>query len=308
MTPVKGPLEIGRMMDALDAWEGALPSNWAVRPKGTVFPYFCSVMKGDGTRVKVRFLMLEGWQTFHDFVRTRQDRFFGFYSTPMELPHYELVAFPDGVVNVFRHDPGYVPRQLRPEEEGLVAKILWESYGVLMRIESEPRLALRYADSNAMFSRHETAPGEWADAPLPIAAPAVYVERISFPKDDIARAKDLPFATDEAWEVDFRFLPSLVTQEPRPRCAYALVAVDAKTGERIVSDRVSVSRDGGLKALWESMPSRLLKHILARGRFPGEIRLVSGRVFRMVRPLCQQIPFKLSMHDSLPRLEAAFRR
>ena len=52
--------EIGRRMDALGLWEVLAPYNWAVKPKGTVFPYFCSVFKGDDKPVKVRFMMLEG--------------------------------------------------------------------------------------------------------------------------------------------------------------------------------------------------------------------------------------------------------
>ena len=83
--------------------------------------------------------------------------------------------------------------------------------------------------------------------------------------------------------------------------------MDAETGEKVVFDKVSVSRDGGLKALWESMPPRLLKNLIARGRIPGNIRLLSGRVFRMLRPLCVELPFKISLHDSLPRLEQALK-
>ena len=55
------------------------------------------------------------------------------------------------------------------------------------------------------------------------------------------------------------------------------------------------------------MPPRLLKNLIARGRIPGNIRLLSGRVFRMLRPLCVEIPFKISLHDSLPRLEQALK-
>ena len=302
------PEEIGRMMDALDCWQAALPYNWAVCPKGTVFPYFCTLLKGDRPEVKIRLLLLEGWQTFHDYVRTRLDANFGVYSTPMELPHFELVVLAKEPPRVFRHDPGYIPRALTDPERVIAAKVLWETYGFLMRVEeSEPRLAMKFGDTQSMFARVEGADGSWSDAPLAVPPPPQYVERISFPKADIAKAKDLPLATEESVEVDFRILPQVMTREKRPRCAYALVAIDGKTGEKIVSDRVSVQRDGGLKELWESMPARFLSHLLARGRLPGEIRVRSGRVFRMLRPLCMQIPFKLSLHDRLPRLEEAFK-
>ena len=51
------------------------------------------------------------------------------------------------------------------------------------------------------------------------------------------------------------------------------------------------------------MPAQLLKALIGRGRIPGEIRLRSGRVFRLLRPLCEELPFKLSLHDELPELK-----
>ena len=54
---------------------------------------------GDGKPVKTRFLLIEGWQTLHDFVRTRVDPSFGFYSTPAEMPHLELVVVEGGAVD-----------------------------------------------------------------------------------------------------------------------------------------------------------------------------------------------------------------
>jgi len=70
--------------------------------------------------------------------------------------------------------------------------------------------------------------------------------------------------------------------------------------------RTSVQADGGLRAMWEGMPARFLKELIARKKIPGEVKVPSLRVFRMLRPLCMEIPFKLSLHDSLPRLNAAF--
>lgn len=302
------PEEIGAKMHALKLWGRIAPFNWVVKPTGTVFPYFCTLIEvPQPNPVLCRFLMIEGWQTFHDYVFTRADRNYGVYSTPMELPHFELVVLATGEVKVFRHDAGYVPRELSAQEKTLVSRIMWEAYGVMMRIESDDRLPLRYSSEKAMFARVETAKGVWEDAPMPIVPPNPFVEKVSFAKADIDRAKDIPFATEETLEVDFRIFPNLITQEPRPRYAYILVAVDAETGEKVVFDKVSVSRDGGLKALWESMPPRLLKNLIARGRIPGNIRLLSGRVFRMLRPLCVELPFKISLHDSLPRLEQALK-
>ena len=199
--------ELGAKMDALGMWELLEPYNFAVKPRGTAFPYFCTAMRENSAPVKVRFVMLEGWQTLHDFVRTRMDNNYGFYSTPAEMPHFELVV-----------------------------------------------------------------------------------------------AKDLPIVPEYALEVDFGLRIGLMTQDARPRSVYALVAADARTGERVIDSQTAIAADGGLRSLWESMPPRLLKELVARGKIPGEIKVRSGRVFRMLRPLCMELPFKLSLHEKLDHL------
>ena len=302
------PIAIGRKMHALGLWKAIAPFNWAVKPAGTPLPYFCTLIEfPQPGPVLCRFMMIEGWQTFHDYVFTRTDRNFGFYSSPIELAHFELVVLETGEVDLFRHDPGYVPRQLFEQEKPLVSRILWEAYGIMMRIESDARLPLRYSGEKAMFARIESPPGVWRDAPMPIPQPNPVVERVTLSKADIAAAKDLPFAAEETIEVDFRLVPSLMTRKERPRLAYVLAGVDGANGEKLFCDRLSIARDETIKTLWESMPQRLLKHLLARGRIPGTIKLVSGRVFRLLRPLCVELPFKLSLHDSLERLEQAFK-
>ncbi|MBO7683223.1 MAG: hypothetical protein J6T51_00680 [Kiritimatiellae bacterium] len=291
--------ELGAKMDALGIWDLLVPYNFAVKPRGTVFPYFCTVLKGDGKPVKARFLMLEGWQTLHDFVRTRFDNSFGFYSTPSEMPHIELVVLGAGGCALFRHDPGYAPQQASAPHRALAERIMWEAFGVMLRVEADRELPLKFADERAIFARVEKPDGNWADEPLVIPDPPPHVEKVSFPKDVVKSAKDLPFAADFALAADFRILPGVMTKEPRPRSVYALVAADAATGARVVDLRVSIGADGGLRSLWESMPPNLLREIVRIGKVPGEIKVGNMRMFRMLRPLCMELPFKLSLHEKL---------
>ena len=86
----------------------------------------------------------------------------------------------------------------------------------------------------------------------------------------------------------------------------ALAAGDSKTAEKVIMLLVSMNPETGLRGLWEGMPGRLLKELLARGRIPGRIRTVSQRVFRMISPLGIELPFKLSLHDELPNLDRAY--
>ena len=294
-------------MDALHVWGALLPFNWAVKPAGTVFPYFCSLMGENAAGVRVRFLMLEGWQTMHDYVRTRADVNFGFYSSPVELPHLEMIVLESGEIALFRHDPGFHPIRVAGAQRELAAKILWESYGIMLRIESDPQLPMKYADEKAVFARVENQNGEWRDEPLVIPDPIPHIEKIVFEKADVKRAQDLPFDNDSVLEVDFRLLPGVRadTPEARPRSIYQLIAVKPGCRTPVIDMKATVPQDGGLKQLWETMPPRLLKALVEHGRIPGEIKVQSGRVFRFLRPLCIELPFKLSLHDSLPELKSA---
>ena len=290
-------------MDALHVWGALLPFNWVVKPAGTVFPYFCSVVKeGDGP-VSVRFLMLEGRQTMHDYVRTRADPNFGFYSSPLEFPRLELVIIRSGGAKLFRYDTGFMPVEAAGAQRELAAKILWESYGLLMRVEADPKLPMKFADEKAVFARVEDPDGSWRDAPLEIPDPRPHVEKVTFDKADIKRAQDLPFASDAVLDVDFRLVRGEQTNDaPRPRTVYQLVALDPSAKKTVFDFRVSISSDGGIRGLWESMPPQVLRSMIATGRIAGEIRVKSARVFRFLRPLCVELPFKLSLHDSLPGL------
>lgn len=298
--------EIGHRIDGLGLWNAVYPYHWAIKPKGTVLPYFFAAVKGDRGEVKVRVLLLEGWQTFHDFVRTGVDRNFGWYSSPIEFPHFELVILADGSSALFRHDPGYLPTTADEAGRSLCERMLWEVFGVMMRIESDRKLPLRYADEKALFARVEDRRGNWTDEPLPIPDPRAHVESVTFSKTELKKAKDLPFAAGDSVELDFRLVPGLATKEKRPRCAYVLAGVDGSSGENIIWNCISVNPETGLRGMWESVPPRILGLLSARGRMPGEIKVVSGRMFRLMRPLCMEIPFRLSLHDRLPRLEAAY--
>jgi len=297
------PEELGAKLDALNLWEVMEPFNWAVKPKGTAFPYFCTIVKGDGNPVRIRLLFLEGWQTLHDYVRTRIDNNFGFYSSPMEMPHFELVVLASGETKLFRHDPGYMPQEASGPGRELACRMLWEAYGVMMRVESDRTLPMRFAADKSIFARVEGKDGNWTDSPLEIPDPPPHVEKVTFDQKLLKIARDLPVIPEFRMALDFRLVAKLMTKEPRPRCVYGLKAVDLQTGEQLMDARVSVHPESGLRGLWESMPGQVLNEIVRIGRVPGEIKLISGRVFRMLRPLCVELPFRLSLHDRIPELD-----
>ena len=295
--------EIAAKMDALGLWEGVAQCNWALCPRGTVFPYFCTAIAESAGPARIRFMMVEGWQTFHDFIRTRVDPSFGFYSSPMEIAHFELVFPREGAPVLFRHDPCYLPRIANDRERELCAKMLWESYGFMLRLESDRSLPMRYASEKAMFARVEAADGTWSDAPLHIPPPPPHTETVSLSRALVAKAKDMPFEKECAVEMDFRINPALVTKDARQRLVYTLSIADAATGEALGSCNFSVApKDGSLADLWQPLAGIVLERFVSLGWMPGEMKTMSGRLFRMLRPLCLELPVKLSLHDSLPAL------
>jgi len=291
--------DVARKMDALGLWDAFAACNFAVKPRGTVFPYFCTAMVGEQPALKVRLLMIEGWQTFHDYLRGRSDRFFGVAASPVELPHFELLILKNGESKAFRYDAGYMPREVNKPEEQLVTKLLWEVYGLMMRLETDQQLPLKYAGEQAILARIEQTDGKWEDAPLAIVRPKPYVEQVQFDKALLKKVADLPFMPDEAVAVDFQMLQNIATSDSRPRCLYELSIVDCATKKDLFRERTSVVPAIGLKGMWETMPTQVLNDFLKLGHVPGQIRCPSARVFRFLRPLCIELPIKLSLHDRL---------
>jgi len=303
----RSPEDIATRMEALGLWAALAPYNFVVKPRGTALPYFCTVMLGGGhPAVSARFVMLEGWQTCHDFVNVRADESYGFYTSPIEMAHYELVYLKDGGKKIFRHDPCFMPHETDATQRALVSRILWQAYGVMMRLETEPKLPLKFMDERAMFGRLETGDGVWEDHAFLIPPARPPTEKVVVPTATLKAAKDLPLVAGDVLDVDMRILPYLATAEKRPRTVFGLVGVVPSTGEKAINVRCSPEPEGGLRALWETMPGRILEALVRRGRIPGEIRCSSGRVFRLLRPLCMDLPFKLTLKSSLPELERAY--
>jgi len=286
--------ELAARIDGLGLWEKISGCRWALKRRGVAVPYFFTAIVPDHPVVRARILLLEGWQTLHDFLLNQKDRWFGVADSPVEMPHFEVAYLKDGRTEFLRYDSCYLPRPLSEAERDLVSRLLWQVYGVMMRLEAGEELMLRYVSENSMFARVEGEPDAWSDEPMKIVQPRPYVEQFSIPKGDVSRAKDMPFERGETMFVDFALEPSLRTAEPRPRFCYRFIA-NLADGAVIFDERVSPDADGGLKAMWEQVTRQFLARLVRHGRIPGEVRVRSGRLFRFLRPLCVELPFKLTL-------------
>ena len=300
------PFSIAHAIVALNAWEKAARHNWALVPQTSADPYIVSVVLEKAPPVKARLLLFPGLTVFRDYMLTRRFADFGVYMSLMDFPHFELLVTHDGTIELFSHRPGFVPVRPSSIELAFLAPLLYECYGVMLRLEQEPDLPLTYAEKNALFARKESVPDVWCDGPLGMPKEEVInlEEHVAVDRRACEEAKVLPIFPKERWEIDFVMVPLYRTPGPDPRFLYLLAAVDAESGEKMVWEKMSVDgKPDGLKRLWEGHAQRLLDAIRKRGRVPGEIHVRSPRMARFLRPLGLHLPFKLVQHAKLPSLE-----
>ena len=301
------PLEVARAIAALDVWEKASAHNWALVSQLAAEPFLATVNPAREGPLRGRLLLFPGFKPFREYMLARRVPDFGVATTPMDFPHFEAVGLADGKAEIFSYFPGMVPLPPTPDENALLGPLLYACYGLMMRVEEDPELLMRYSSEGEMFSLREGLDGRWRDAPykIPPEPNPFWQENVSLDRKKCEIASRLPFATEEKWEADFVLAPMFRTNEPRPRFLYLLAAVDAERRSRVVWIKMSVGNGAdALKRMWEGHAQRFLDAILAHGRIPGEIHVRSSRFARFLRPLGMQLPFKLVQNAKLPELAA----
>jgi len=301
------PFEIARAITGLNVWEKAARHNWALVSQLSEEPYvvYAQQEKGEGP-VAGRLALFPGFGEFSRFLLTHQAPDFGVAMSPLDFRHEEVVGLKNGQADVFCYEPGFVPQRPDAARAPILAALLYECYGVLMRLEEEPDLPIRYMSEKAMFARKELVENVWRDGPIAVPQPNLQcVEKISVARAAAEKAAALPILPKEVWEIDFVMMSGFHTAEAKPRFLYLLAAVDADTGERRVWEKMSVDgREGGLQRLWEGHAERLLNRFIQVGHVPGALHVRSPRVMRFLRPLAMHVPFKMVQHAKLPALES----
>ncbi len=306
--------EVARAIVGLNAWKRASRYNWALVSELFDRPLIASVSTVAAGPIQARLMLFNGFEAHRDFLIFQQSRDLSFAFSLMDFDHYEIIALKDGSAETYDYRPGYVP--VRPDAETLarLAPAVYECYGTMLRMDEDPDLPVPYLKERALFSRREGLDGKWRDAPLhpPKLDGVVWTERIGLDRAKCAKAARLDMDADCAWEADFIQVPMYRTKEERARTLFLLAAVDSKTGERRLWQKMAVDpalpRAGTLaplQSLWESLAGHLLEAVVRHGRVPGSIHIRSQRMLRALRPLGMHLPFRLVVHEEMPRLTVA---
>ena len=306
--------DVAKAIASLNMWKKASKYCWALVSELFDMPLIACVNDAQNGPIAGRLMLFNGFAAHRDYLIFNQSKDISFAVSPLDFDHFEVIGLKDGGAEVFDYRPGFVPVHPDEETRRLLAPVLSECYGMLLRIEDDPELPARYRSENAMFSRREGLDGRWTDSPLkpPESRALTWTESVSLDRAKCSRAARFDMAQGEAWETDFIQMPLFHTEDEKPRIMFMFAAVDAKTGERRVWEKMavdpSIPRNGtldALKQMWESLASKMLDGVLARGAVPSEIHVRTQRLMRFLRPLGLQIPFKIVLHGQLPRLAAA---
>lgn len=309
--------EVARAIVALNVWKKASKYNWAFVSELFDKPLIAAINLASDGPIAARLLLFNGFVAHRDYLIFSQSKELSFALSPIDFDHYEVIGLKDGSAEIFDYRPGFVPIHPDAETRALLAPVLYECYGLLLRIDEDPELPATYMGEKALFSRKEGLDGRWHDAPLapPNIDAVTWTERVDLDRAKCAQAVRLDMEPTEVWEADFVQMPLYRTEDCQARVMFLFVAIDAKTGERRVWRKLavdpSVPRNGtldALKPMWESLAAHMLDGVLRRGKVPGAIHIRSQRIMRFLRPLGMQLPFKLVLHRDLPRLTVAVNR
>lgn len=309
--------EVAKAITALNVWKKASKYNWALVSELFDRPLIAAINPTAEGPIAGRLLLFNGFIAHRDFLIFRQNQDVSFAMSPIDFDHYEVIGLKDGSAEIFDYRPGFTPVHPDEETRALLAPIVYECYGLLLRFEEDPELPALYKGEGALFSRREGLDGKWRDAPLkpPNLDTVTWTERVGLDRTKCAQGARLNMEPDEIWEADFVQMPLYRTEGKSARMLFLFAAVDAKTGERRVWERLAVDprmpRNGtldALKPLWESLAEKLLDGVIRRGKVPGAIHVRSQRMMRFLRPLGLQLPFKLVLHREMPQLTATVNR
>ena len=309
--------EVAKAIAALKVWKKASKYNWALVSELFDKPLIAAVNPTPNGPIVGRLMLFNGFAAHRDFLIFRQNPDLSFATSPIDFDHYEVIGLKDGSVEIYDYRPGFIPAHPDAETRALLAPVIYECYGLMLRIDEDPELPALYIKDQALFSRKEGLDGKWHDAPLrpPNLDTVTWTERVGLDRVKCAQAVRLNMEPEEAWEVDFTQMPLYRTDDQQARMMFLFAAVDAKTGERRVWQKLavdpSIPRNGTLdamKPLWESLAAHVLDGVIRRGKVPGAIHVRNQRMMRFLRPLGLQLPFKLVLHQEMPQLTAVVNR
>jgi hypothetical protein len=310
-------------LDQLDPWQWmGVADCFGLEIPGLEEP--CFVVFGGQSKAFRNIRFLFGWKAFYDLVTRLADPSKQVATWLLEIRMIELLyvggdllfdhekAFLKGLrrkveegaaTPVFRSImPGYHPWLPDEGERGLLEAVLYQTYGMTMRVEADPAL-LRARFPKEILLRVQQAPGLWRDTwerVKEIRDEEVEVRIESAKLEFLVRSPLQPVTM----QLDLVFTPLRILPDgKRPQTAYVLLAVDAKSGFILAGDLLQAT--DGIAHMWAQIQDRVLELFGEMGGCPEVIEIGTDRMANLLRPLSEHLPFKMVRREKLTMLEKA---
>ena len=317
--------DVTRRIRALDPWHWmTLGDVFGIHPHGAVGPGFV-IFSEQGDPARRMISVYPGWTAFRDAIlsQTRDDGLAPLaraveesWVRMMFIPEASLGRFDRAVLVRLGVDltcgdefpafcsqrVGYFPDRLDPSEVAWLAQILYQAYGMAMRIEAIPDLP-RQRLPRLFLVWTQDAAGDWHDTW--VEEPATRTEMdVSLALDQVRRVRQHP-ADATVLQADLVLSPLKMKSigNHRAEAVFTLLLVNRETEMIVSCDALQAT--AGIAAMWAQVPGGVLKGLEQLDALPAEIEVCNERMLNVLRPLTELLPFKLTRRENLNALAVA---
>ncbi len=310
-------------LDQLDPWQWMGAADcFGIDVPGWDEP--CFVIFGGQPKEFRNLRFLVGWKAFYDLVTRLADPAKQVSTWLLEIRMIELLFVNETLLFEHEHSflkklkrqpgeacntpvfrsivPGYHPWLPDARERDLLETVLYQTYGMAMRVEADGVL-LKTRFPREILMRKQDAKGVWQDVWTPVKEVGDEEVEVRIESKRLQALRNLPLKP-VILQLDLMFTPMQILPEgQRPQTAYVLLAVDAQSGFIVAGDLLQATE--GIAHMWAQIPERLLEIFDRLGGCPSAIEISTDRMANLLRPLGEFLPFKMVRRERLAVLDAA---
>ncbi|MBN1200787.1 MAG: hypothetical protein JXJ20_02920 [Anaerolineae bacterium] len=201
--------------------------------------------------------------------------------------------------------PGYAPWFVESAEAQFLTHVLEQTLDVAQRVKENPDLLTVQSETSYLVrvSHNEGDTLKWQDQIINISPPEAPLLAIQMDMALLERLKRLP--KRGRMEIDLFMLLSVIQEkrDERPIFPYVLMAVDGTTGAVVGYDMLHA--DPALQTVWESVPLSMARVFGQMGYLPRRVSVSSDLMLQLLRPLADELDFRVRQVASLPKLDPA---
>lgn len=196
---------------------------------------------------------------------------------------------------------GYFPDHLSADEVVSMREVLYQAYGMALRIESNLTMTQERLPQT-FFVRVQQADGSWEDAWLDEPVHERHEIDVGLEGSYINRLQQLT-GSEAVFQINLLLTPLRTKSKGnhRSEAVFTLLVVERQTGSMVCCEVLQAI--DGVAAMWAKIPGVVLRAIDEFGAIPAEIEVCRDMMFDALRPLSELLPFKLRSRNKLEAID-----